>query len=262
MVPTTKERKKPMAQKFTFIDTESWWCPQLAGDYKRLDPACEKHRIGCRRIGIAAAFDVDIDNEGRVSVGTLASWTEHEQFDEESVVSSLFDYLRFRPDRTVVSYGGVNQDMRVLGLAAMEYGVRLPPQLVDTPGRKGPRRHIDLDLVLKAGGKTYHHLTEVALRCGVPVGLLEGKARVVKPVACGAWEMVRGHCERDTLILAIAMLAWLVSQGNAALRTQQATLTLVTGFLRRRPDHPSAELLRAYAAEIEDGLSSHLLSAA
>ena len=237
-----------MTQKLTFIDTESWWCPQLAGDYKRL--------------GIAAAFDVDIDNQGRVSVGTLASWTEHEQIDEESVISSLFEYLRFRPDRTVVSYGGVNQDMRVLGLAAMEYGVRLPPQLVDMPGRKGARRHIDFDLVLKGGGKTYHHLTEVALRCGVPVGLLEGKARVVKPVACGAWEMVRGHCERDTLILAIAKLAWLVSQGDAGLRTQQATLTLVTGFLRRRPGHPSAELLRAYAAEIEDGLSSHLLEAA
>lgn len=240
-----------MAQKFTFIDTESWWCPQLAGDYKRLDPACEKHRIGCRRVGIAAAFDVDIDNEGRVSVGTLTSWAEHEQFDEESVVSNLFDYLRFRPDRTVVSYGGVNQDMRVLGLAAMEYGVRLPPQLVDIPGRKGPRRHIDFDLVLKGGGKTYHHLTEVALRCGVPVGLLEGKARVVKPVACGAWEMVRGHCERDTLILAITKLAWLVSQGEAGLREPQATFALITGFLRRRPDHPSAELLRAYAADIE-----------
>lgn len=251
-----------MAQKFTFIDTESWWCPKLAGDYKRLDPTCEKHRIGCRRIGIAAAFDVDIDNEGRVSVGTLASWTEHEQFDEESVVSNLFDYLRFRPDRTVVSYGGVNQDMRVLGLAAMEYGVCLPPQLIDMPGRKGPRRHIDLDLVLKGGGKTYHHLTEVALRCGVPVGLLEGKARVIKPVACGAWEMVRGHCERDTLILAIAMLAWLASQGEEGLRTQQAILALVTGFLRRRPDHPSAEMLRAYAGKIEDGLSSLLLEAA
>ena len=251
-----------MAHKFTFIDTESWWCPQLAGDYKRLDPACEKHRIGCRRIGIAAAFDVEIDNEGRVSVGTLASWTEHEQFDEESVVSKLFDHLRFREHRTVVSYGGVNQDMRVFGLAAMEYGVRLPPQLVDTPGRKGPRRHVDLDLVLKAGGKTYHHLTEVALRCGVPVGLLDGKARVVKPVAPGAWEMVRGHCERDTLILAIAKLAWLVSQGQAGLRTQQAIFALVAGFLRRRPDHPSAETLGAYAAEIEAHLSMHWSEAA
>lgn len=245
-----------MAHKFTFIDTESWWCPQLAGDYKRLDPACEKHRIGCRRIGIAAAFDVDIDCEGRVSVGTLASWTEHAQLDELSVVSKLFDHLRFRPDRTVVSYGGVNQDMRVLGLAAMEYGLRLPPQLIDMPGRKGPRRHVDLDLVLKGGGKTYHHLTEVALRCGVPIGLLEGKARVVKPVACGAWEMIRGHCERDTLILAITKLAWLVSQGEANLRTQQAILALVAGFLRRRSDHPSADLLSAYAAEIEARLGS------
>ena len=246
-----------MAHKFTFIDTESWWCPKLAGDYKRLDPACEKHRIGCRRIGIAAAFDVDIDSEGRVSVGTLASWTEHAQLDELSGVSNLFDYLRFRPDRTVVSYGGVNQDMRVLGLAAMEYGVQLPPQLVDMPGRKGPRKHIDLDLVLKAGGKTYHHLSEVALRCGVPVGLLEGKARVVKPVAGGAWEMVRGHCERDTLILAIAKLAWLTSQGEAGLRVREALFTLVTGFIRRRPDHSSSEVLGAYAdrlrQEIADG---------
>ena len=74
--------------------------------------------------------------------------------------------------------------------------------------------------------------------------------------------MVRGHCERDTLILAIAMLAWLASQGEEGLRTQQAILALVTGFLRRRPDHPSAEMLRAYVAEIEALLSMHWSEAA
>ncbi|MEL7686069.1 hypothetical protein AAG596_01075 [Citromicrobium bathyomarinum] len=245
-----------MARKLTFIDTESWWCPQLAGDYQRLDPASQKHRIGCRRIGVAAAFDVDIDNQGRVSVGTLTSWTEHAHFDEESVVANLFEHLRLRPGHTVVSYGGVNQDMRVLGLAAMEYGLRLPPQLLNTPGRKGPRPHVDLDLVLKASGKTYHHLSEVALRCGVPVGLLEGKARIVKPVAAGAWETVRSHCELDTLILAIANLSWLASQCENGLRTQQAIFTLVAGFLRQRPDHPAAELLRAYAEGIEARLTA------
>ncbi|MEL7728699.1 hypothetical protein AAG612_04115 [Citromicrobium bathyomarinum] len=245
-----------MARKLTFIDTESWWCEQLAADYKRLDPDCQKHRIGCRRIGVAAAFDVDIDDQGRVAVGTIGSWTEHTHFDEEAVVENLFDHLRLRSNRVIVSYGGVNQDLRVLSLAAMEYGLRLPPQLIDTPGRRGPRPHIDLDLVLKAGGKTYHHLSEVALRCHVPVGLLEGKTKVVKPVAPGAWEQVRAHCELDTLILAIAKLAWLVSQGENGLRTQGGNLALVAGFLRARPDHPAAEMLAAYAADIEASLTS------
>ncbi|MEL7684461.1 hypothetical protein AAG594_09015 [Citromicrobium bathyomarinum] len=245
-----------MARKLTFIDTESWWCEQLAADYRRLDPDCQKHRIGCRRIGVAAAFDVDIDDQGRLAVGRLASWTEHAHFDEEAVVQNLFDYLRLRPDRAIVTYGGVNQDLRVLCLAAMEYGLRLPFQMLDIPGRKGPRPHSDLDLIMKAGGKTYHHLSELALRVGVPVGLLEGKAKVVKPVAAGAWAQVRAHCELDTLILAIAKLAWLVSQGENGLRTQEGILALVAGFLRARPDHPSAEMLAAYAAEIEASLTS------
>lgn len=237
--------------KYTFIDTESWWDEGLHEAYRHLDPDTEHHRIGCRRIGAAAAFDVTIDAVGRIEVGTLASWTSHDHGDEQAVVSELFDHLRQRDDRIVVTFGGIAVDLQLLTLAAMEHGLRLPQQLLDVPGRKSPRPHQDLALMLKGGGRTFHHLSEIAIRLGVPVKLLEGKARVHAPVAAAAWEQVRGHCERDCLITALAMLAWRCAQGQDALRLQPAMVSLIAGFLRQRPEHEAADQLWAYQAQLE-----------
>jgi len=241
--------------RYTVIDTESWWCEDLHKAYKRLDPECEQRRIACRRIGAAAALDVEIDREGRVHVGTLASWTEHSHGTEQAVVTELFDFLRQREDRTVITWGGVATDVQILTLAAMSYGVALPPALLDTPGRKGPRRHCDLSLMMKGGGKTWHHLTEVALRLGVPVSLLEGKARVDRPVSAGAWAQVRGHCERDVLMTAIAKVGWLCAQGSDGLRLAPGVITLLAAFLRRRPEHEAADRLQAYLAELQQEIA-------
>lgn len=54
--------------------------------------------MACRKIGIAAALDLAIDEEGRISVGTVASWSEHTLGTEQAVVSALFVYLRARDD--------------------------------------------------------------------------------------------------------------------------------------------------------------------
>lgn len=237
--------------RYTFIDTESWWDEELHSAYRHLDPECHHRRIACRRIGAAAALDVEIDGEGRVHTGTLASWTEHSHGDEQAVVGELFDHLRRRQNDTVVTWGGVATDIQLLTLAAMSHGLVLPAQLLDAPGRRGARPHVDLALAMKGGGRTWHHLSEVALRLGVPVQLLEGKARVDAPASSGAWEQVRGHCERDTLITAIAMIGWRRAQGCDGLRFAPAVIALVAGFLRRRPEHGSAERLRAYLAELE-----------
>ena len=98
--------------KYTFIDTESWWDRDLHRAYQHLDPATEHRRIGCRRIGVAAALDVEIDDEGRISVGAVASWTALDLGGEREVVSRLFDHLRQREDRIVVTYGGIATDER------------------------------------------------------------------------------------------------------------------------------------------------------
>lgn len=96
---------------------------------------------------------------------------------------------------------------------------------------------------------------------GVPFDLVAAKPGVRRPVSAGAWQNLRDHVELDCLLLSIAKLGWLVAQGTDCLRLEPAIIGLIGGFLRRRPEHSLAELLRAYAAEIEGSLSSHLLDA-
>lgn len=241
--------------KYTFIDTESWWDRDLHRAYQHLDPATEHRRIGCRRIGVAAALDVEIDEEGRISVGTISSWTSRDLGNEREVVSQLFDHLRQRDDRMVVTYGGIATDVQILTLAAMQYGLRLPPQFIDQPGRRGARQHFDLALLLKAGGRTFHHLSEVALRIGIPLKLLEDKKWVDAPALPGAWEQVRAHCEKDCVITACAMIAWRCAQGHDALRLEPALLGLIAGVIRRRPDRSYVDLLQRHQATLQQNIA-------
>ena len=248
--------------KYTFIDTESWWDRDLHRAYQHLDPATEHRRIGCRRIGVAAALDVEIDEEGRISVGAIASWSAHDLGGEREVVIQLFDHPRQRDDRVVVTYGGIATDVQILTLAAMQYGLRLPPQLIDQPGRKGPRQHLDLALMLKSGGRTFHHLSEVALRIGIPLKLLEDKKWVDAPASTAAWEQVRAHCEKDCVITAYAMIAWRCAQGHDALRLEPGLLSLMGSVVRRKPDRPYAPLLRNLQAALQQDIVMALGEAA
>ena len=248
--------------KYTFVDTESWWDRDLHRAYQHLDPATEHRRIGCRRIGVAAALDVEIDDEGRISVGAIASWTARDLGGEREVVTQLFDHLRQRDDRIVVTYGGIATDVQILTLAAMQYGLRLPPQLIDQPGRKGPRQHCDLALMLKGGGRTFHHLSEVALRIGIPLKLLEDKKWVDAPASTAAWEQVRAHCEKDCVITACAMIAWRCAQGHNALRLEPALLGLIAGVIRRRPGKSYTDLLLTHLVALQRDITTSLDKAA
>ena len=140
--------------------------------------------------------------------------------------------------------------MPILLHASIAHGLRLPPQLIDQPGRRGPRPHLDLGLQLKGGGRTWTHLSQLLLRMGVPFDLVAAKSTVPRPASDGAWRNLRDHVELDCLLLAIAKIGWLVAQGTNGLRLEPAIVTLVEGFLRRRPDHGLAGELRTYIGSL------------
>jgi hypothetical protein len=144
----------------------------------------------------------------------------------------------------------------VLVLAAMQYGMSLPPQLIDQPGRKGPRPHLDLGLMIRGGGRTWSHLSQVLLRMGIPEELVAAKPGVSRPRADAGWLALRDHVELDCLLLALAKVAWLCAQGTDALRFQPAAIALCAAFLRKRPQHVMAPMLIDYMAELEDGLQA------
>lgn len=246
------ERKKVvMTVTYIAIDCEFTWDEALHQAHLSFDPASKKRATAVKRVMAASAFEFSIDGEGRVSTGPVVSWNEFEWGGEMAVIKQLFDYLRARPSGAVLTYGGLGTDIPVLMLAAMEYGIRLPNQLLDQPGRKGPRPHLDLGLMLKGGGRTWSHLSQVLLRIGVPIELVRDKPSVLRPCQPQAWQNLADHVELDVLLLAIAKVAWRVSQGSPGLRLEPAIIALIGGFLRQRREHRAAPMLRKFAADLE-----------
>lgn len=243
------------SQSYIALDCEFHWDEDLHKAHKAMDRKSDTRAVAVKRVMAAAAFQFSIDEEGRVSSGEVASWNEYDWGNEEAVVTQLFDFLRAREDKPIVTFGGLATDIPVLLLAGLAHGIRLPPQMIDQPGRRGPRPHLDLGLMLKGGGRTWSHLSQVLLRMGVPFNLVAAKPGVRRPVSAGAWQNLRDHVELDCLLLSIAKLGWLVAQGTDCLRLEPAIIGLVEGFLRRRSEHSLADQLRAYADRMQQQIA-------
>lgn len=252
-----------MTRKYLILDTESIFDPYLREAYECIEPACEKARIGCRSLVAIALWAVEIDSLGRVSTGPLQSWTLEECGDEGSLVGCAFAVMRQYSDHVLVSWGGLAMDCQILQLAAITADLELPYQLAEA---QGPRwrdlRQIDLGLAIKGSGKTWHHLTEILLRSGLPVGLLLGKADPdIRPDRI-AWDRLRQHCEADVLFTAMALAAWERIQGCPMLRIPGAHLALLEAFLRARPEAFRAPLLRRHADALQEAIAEDFDQAA
>ena len=242
-------------QSYIALDCEFHWDQELHKAHLAMDRKSKRRAVAVKKVMAAAAFQFSIDEEGRVCTGEVASWNEYDWGDEEAVVTQLFDFLRAREAKPIVTFGGLATDIPVLLLAGLAHGIRLPPQMIDQPGRRGPRPHLDLGLMLKGGGRTWSHLSQVLLRMGVPFDLVAAKPGVQRPVSAGAWQNLRDHVELDCLLLSIAKLGWLVAQGKACLRLEPAIIALIEGFLRRRPDHSLSNELRTYSNRLQQELA-------
>src|SRR5690606_15434093 len=137
-----------MATKtYLALDTEMFWDEHLYEAHRAVDRTSDRRATAVKRIMAASVLEFSIDDEGRIETGAIASWTEHDWGDEEGILAQLFDFLRARAGTPVLTYGGLATDVPVLVLASMTHGLALPPQLMDQPGRKGPRPHLDLGLM-------------------------------------------------------------------------------------------------------------------
>ena len=76
------------------------------------------------------------------------------------------------------------------------------------------------------------------------MALVRDKANPDLPFETGNWDIARQHCELDTLLTAIALVAWRRIQGDPCLRISQATFALIEGYLRQRPEAIAAPILR------------------
>lgn len=231
-------------KNYTIIDTEMVFDKYLDESYRAIDPRCVKTRIAARGLTVVALLDIGIDDLGKISVGKLRSWTT-ENLSEAALLSAVFDDLRRTAHQPLISYGGSAVDAKVIELAAMEHDLALPPQLTQSFGpRCAEPAHLDLCSIMKGFGKTWHHLSEIMLRMGLPVELLRDKANPELPFLTGNWQLAREHCELDTLLTAVAFVAWKKIQGAPCLRIPEASFALIEGYLRQRPNTIAAPILR------------------
>jgi len=229
--------------KYLVIDTESVFDPYLREAYECIEPG-GRARIGCRSLVAISMWPIEIDALGRIDTGDLTTWTLADEGTESELLASAFTFMRRYHDHVLVSYGGLAVDCQVLQLAAMAADLELPRQLKEA---NGPRwrdlRHIDLGLALKGSGKTWHHLSEVMIRMGLPVAALLGKADpTIRPSSIN-WNHVRQHCEKDVLFTAMVLIAWLRIQGGAAHNGRGGCFALLESFRRARPYDPSTKLV-------------------
>ena len=91
---------------------------------------------------------------------------------------------------------------------------------------------------------------------------LTRNSTIGKTLSAAAWQNLRDHVELDCLLLAIAKIGWLTTQGTNGLRLEPGIITLVEGFLRRRPDHGLAGELRAYANDLHSIIAADFDNAA
>lgn len=240
--------------KFTFIDVEAVWDELLHEAYREIDPRGaakqkrkdqHRHRLPCKRIIAAAAFDIEIEDSGTLSIGGLKSWTEHDHGDEREVVSNLFDHLLARPDAHAVTYSGLAAEVPLLTLAAMEHGLVMPGQL--RTGVSGFRRsdswrpHIDLALELKGQGRDWAHLSELGLRLGLPGTLFMGKPDIEQPRSGAEWLALRERVSMDCILTAIIALSFW--RANSRIRLDQnAMLYIIADWCLRNPSAAKSSL--------------------
>lgn len=226
----------PATQHFTFFDIETHWDEMLHDNYCFIQHSESwPPRIAARRIHAAAAFDLALAGDGAITCERIASWTMPHDGDEKGVVEGLFTHMRARPEGTcMVGYGSIAMDVPMLKLAAMEYGLVLPDQLIASAGdwKAAWRPHLDLGLAIKGKGKTWHHLTEILVRLGIQANLLRDKAKVGYPQAPDGWAELRSHVELDTVLTAAATMAWARSQGHAGIDPTTASLALLQWWSR------------------------------
>jgi len=228
--------------KYIAIDTESTFDPYLREAYNCIEPGKDLAREACRVITAASAYEFELDEEGRVSTGPLVSWTAHDH-SEAQILGRLSNCLISRPTHAVITWGGSNADLVRLTLACMAHDLPLPAQLRREPSGRWSRQHIDVGAAMTAGTGKYHHMSEILIRLGIPVGLLLDKACPEQAETPAEWDRLRQHCELDNLFASIAFLAWRRVEGAPGLRIPEAVFALIAGYIRQRPGCIAATML-------------------
>ena len=239
------------ANKVVVLDLEFLPDEQLYARYVRLDPRPARSRWPMKRVVAATVMSLRVA-DGLLQVEHFKTFAGR---DEGKLVSQLFAYFNERADYRLVTWGGLNVDIPVLRIAAMEHALKLPLQLRPQARDRRGWLHLDLCVEMKAG--EYVHLSEVATRLNIPVKFGGCAASIPHLVRKGDWRAIGWVCEADVVSLACLFSSYLGMLGE--LSSAEASHHHILSFVRGlRGEAPYSRYLGNVQHRLRDNMKAEL----
>ena len=213
---------------FAVLDIEVLNDRELYATYAALDPRAAELRWPFRKVCSASVLTFSVTENGLFEFGHLDSYAGA---DEKEVITKLFNRLRELPNYQVVTWGGLSHDLPILRMAAAVSEIQLPVQLVHNARERGSYRHVDLAVEMKASGGMYAHLSEIAVRLGLPVKFGGNAGQVPQLVEQKRWNHLRELADSDVIVTAMVLASQLRIMG--ALVSATAAHVILLDEVRR-----------------------------
>jgi len=202
-----------LPDRFCVIDIEFIDDENLYRKYLRVDKRPAEKRWPLRKVVAANVMTLAVD-------GCSLEVTGFKSFsgpDEDKLLVALFAHMVQHSDHRLVTWAGCSADVPILRAGACANGLKLPPQLIGNRRlRNGEFEHLDLAIVMKGGAGQFCHLSEMAVRCGIPVKMGGTAMAIPDLVRTGRFRPLEWLAEADTITTACVLAAYLASMGLIA----------------------------------------------
>lgn len=195
---------KDRARSFIIADFEFGWDHDRHHAYKvsEGEGAETSVRWPFHHVAAASWLKLDYDPASQAVSVTEGRVIALDEMTEAEIVTAFFDVLEAHPAATLVTWGGEYKDIAVLRRSADDFGLMLPPQLLE----RSPNAQARLDLCNAVSVMaTSVHLPEYAAACSIPAKPSPSKS-IGKLVQSGRWHQVREQVLADVLTTSIIAL--------------------------------------------------------
>ena len=191
-----------------------------------------KIRWPFHRIAAASWMQLRFNSGEEVPIVESVIVLAEEEVSEQEMVTQFFEALRQAPNAQFVTWGGEVKDLAVLRRSAGEFGLVLPPQLID--GSPHARERIDLCRAVTVQAQP-PHLPEYAAATSIPAKPSPSK-QIGQLVEKGDWPKVRDQVLADVMTTSVIALRHLASHGEITIDAEASAIAIGEAALSAFPE--------------------------
>ena len=227
-------RARRGSQRIIVADFEYRWDRSRYEGYRVAEgeSAEPKVRWPFHRIAAASWMQLRFDSGEEVPTAENVIVLAEDDVSEQEMVTQFFEALRQFPTAQLVTWGGEVKDLAVLRRCAGEFGLVLPPQLLD--GSPHARERIDLCRAVTVQAKS-PHLPEYAAATSIPAKPSPSK-QIGQLVEQGDWSKVREQVLADVMTTSVITLRHLASHGEIAIDAEASAIAIGEAALSAVPE--------------------------